>query len=114
MKLNVNLGPTVRSLGPIPLKKAPNPSLRIILKTIFLPLIFVEKSLFCIRVFITSMGDETVIQALDAPLEQIKCCHNVALSLISKLKSFDFNNVDAPKRVNDPTAFLLAVHKEPE
>ena len=101
------------TFGTIPLKKLPGPSCFTMFLIITNPFWDFPNSAAWILVFITSMGDETRIQAVDEREDVIKCWNNVALSFISKPKILDLKNVDAPKSVNEPGAFLKAVHRQP-
>ena len=73
-KLNTNFGPVINSFGVNPLKKLVKPSFLIMLLTIRKPLSGLSKLRFCIRVFITSNGAETMRDAEAPAMEATKFC----------------------------------------
>src|SRR5271167_4000162 len=77
---NTNFGPTVNILGVNPLKKAVKPSFRIILFRIWNPVSGFSKFLFWILVLITSIGADTVRDAIAPAIDATVFCVNVAES----------------------------------
>ena len=78
-KLNTNFGPVINSFGVSPLKKLVMPSFFIMLLTIRKPLSGLSKLRFCIRVFITSNGAETMSDAEAPAMEATKFCIHEAV-----------------------------------
>jgi hypothetical protein len=67
------------SLGTSPLKKAEGPSCLTSFDKILNPLSGLSKFLFWILVLITSIGDDTIREALAPAIDATKFCPHVAL-----------------------------------